>query len=65
MHCLVEVLAGLAVALDHLVGDDPGQERPQLIAEGPVFLGEFDVGEVHQHTVTVCSLFVKLMSRLR
>ncbi len=59
MHCLVEVLASLAVMLDHLVGDDPGQERPQLIAEGQVLLGELDMGEVHRDTVTLPGLICK------
>src|ERR1043165_6514522 len=65
MHCLVEVLAGLAVTLDHLVGDHFGQEGPQLIPEGPVFLGELDVGEVHQDTVTLLSSFVNMTGRRR
>src|SRR6476469_8255530 len=65
MHCLVEVLTCLAVTLDHLVGDDPGQKRPQLIAEGQVLLGQLDMGEIHQHTVTLLDSFVNEISPLR
>ncbi len=41
VHALVEVLAGLPVTRDDLVGHDGVQECPQLILEGPVVIGQF------------------------
>ena len=42
VHALVEVLAGLPITRNDLVGDDVFQERPQLVPEGPVVGGQFD-----------------------
>jgi hypothetical protein len=42
-----EVLAGLAVVADHLVGDERRQERSKVVLEGPVVGGEVDAREVH------------------
>ena len=42
-----EVVTGLAVVADHLVGDERRQERSQVVPEGPVVGGEVDTGEVH------------------
>jgi hypothetical protein len=38
MHALVEVVAGFAVMRSHLVGDDLGEERTQVVLEGLVVL---------------------------
>src|SRR6185437_603115 len=48
VDALVEVLPGLTVAADHLVGDHVGQELPQPIAEFPVLGGQLDAGEIHE-----------------
>ena len=42
VHALVEVLAGLPIARDDLVGHDGFQKRPQLVSEGSVVVGQFD-----------------------
>ena len=42
MHALVEVLAGLAVVPDDLIGDDRGEKIAQLGLEILVVGGEFD-----------------------
>ena len=48
VHALVEVLPGLAVSSAHLVGDDVGEERPELITEFRVVRRQFDASEVHE-----------------
>ena len=47
VHALVEVLAGLPVARNDLVGDDVGQERPELVPERLIVFGQRHSGEVH------------------
>ena len=47
VHTLVEVLAGLAVALDDLVGDEFVQERPEVVPERFIVFRQLDAGEVH------------------
>ena len=47
VHALVEVLAGLAVAFDDLVGDEFVQERPEVVPERFVFLRQHNAGEIH------------------
>ena len=48
MHSLVEVVAGLAVPTNHLLGDDGPQKRPHLVAKNAVFIGEFNPCEIHK-----------------
>jgi hypothetical protein len=40
MHAFVEVVAGFAVAADHLVGDDLAQELSRLVQELLVLVGQ-------------------------
>ncbi len=47
VHALIEVLAGLPVARDDLVGHDGFQECAQVIPERPIVVGQFDAREVH------------------
>ena len=42
VHALVEVLTSLAITSDDLVGHDVVQERPQLVLECPVLIGQLD-----------------------
>ena len=50
MHALVEVLAGLPVARDDLVGHDLAQERAELVLERLILVGQHDPGEVHHRS---------------
>ncbi len=47
MHAFVEVLAGLAVAPDDLVGNEIVQERPEVVPERFIVFRQLDAGEVH------------------
>ena len=47
VHTLVEVLAGLPVARNDLVGHDLSQERPQFVLERLILVGQRHSGKVH------------------
>ena len=47
VHTLVEVLAGLPVARDDLVGHDLAQQCAHVVLECPILVGQRDSGEVH------------------
>ncbi len=42
VHALVEVVAGLAVTANDLIGDMCAQEVTRLVEEGVIVVGEFD-----------------------
>ena len=45
---LVEIVAGLAVAADDVIGHHRREELAQFVPEGPILVGQFDFGEVHR-----------------
>jgi hypothetical protein len=53
MNAFVEILAGLTVSADDLIGDEGLQQSPDLVLKGLVVSGQFDAGEVHSLSVTV------------
>ncbi len=42
MDALVEVVSGLTITANHLVGDVGAQEVARLVEEGLIVVGEFD-----------------------
>lgn len=59
MDAFVEILAGLAVSPDDLIGHQGLQQCPELVLENLVIGGQFDAGEVHSPRVTLSDRSVK------